>query len=161
MIQPTGDKYEIQPIFLDKVKALFSQLCDPYTSFNQGVYGISLKQLTSQSELLFGNCASYFGERIFSYLIMAQRRTMLAMRGGENRFRTVKTPHDYIEYQCWLDFCFNCCREDIALPFDKRKIEVELLDRNNLFSIDMKDVQRLEKGVQKFVKEETANLIQL
>jgi len=32
-------------------------------------------------------------------------------------------------------------------PFDKRKIEVEMLDRNNLFSIDKKDLKRLEKGL--------------
>ena len=34
-------------------------------------------------------------------------------------------------------------------PFDKRGIEVEMLDRRYLFSIDIHDVKRLEDGIQK------------
>lgn len=129
--------YELSPIFLAKVKPLFSQLCDPYTSYNQGQYGVTLKQLTMQSELLFGIMAPFFGERIFSYLLMVQRRTIITLQGGENRFKQIQTPRDYIQYQSWLDFCFNCCRPHIREPFDKRKVELQMLDRNNLFSIDL------------------------
>ena len=39
-------------------------------------------------------------------------------------------------------------------PFDKRKIELELIDRNHMFSIDLKDIQRLDKAVQKYIEEE-------
>ena len=34
-------------------------------------------------------------------------------------------------------------------PFDKRGIEVEMLDRRNLFSIDKYDVKRLDEGIKK------------
>ena len=78
------DKYgrlptiELPSLFLDRVNPLFSQLCDPYTSYNEGVYGITLKQITHQSELLFGKISSYFGERVFAYLLSAQRRAIIA-----------------------------------------------------------------------------------
>ena len=39
-------------------------------------------------------------------------------------------------------------------PFDKRKIELELIDRNHMFSIDLKDIQRLDKAVQKYIEDE-------
>ena len=64
-------KIELPSQFINRVNPLFSQLCDPYTSYNEGVYGITLKQLTHQSELLFGKISSFFGERVFSYLLSA------------------------------------------------------------------------------------------
>lgn len=69
--------------------------------------------------------------------------------GGYNRFRQIKAPRDYITYQTWLDFCFNCCRSDMHMPFDKRQIEIEMLDEMDLFSIDINDVNRLNEAVEK------------
>ena len=55
-----------------RVDPLFSQLCDPYTSYNEGVFGITLRQLTQQSELLFGFMAPFFAECLFEYLLNTQ-----------------------------------------------------------------------------------------
>ena len=35
----------------------------------------------------------------------------------------------------------------MKLPFDKREIEVEMIDRKNFSSIDLLDVKRLEEGI--------------
>lgn len=40
-------KILLSRFFLKLVKPLFCQLCDPYTSYNEGVYGITLRQFTS------------------------------------------------------------------------------------------------------------------
>ena len=40
--QSQNQTYELEEMFLKKVKPLFSQLCDPYTSYNEGGYGITL-----------------------------------------------------------------------------------------------------------------------
>ena len=61
--------YKVHKMLLLRIDPLFSQLCDPYTSYNEGVYGITLRQFTSQSKLLFGVESTYLGERIFSYLL--------------------------------------------------------------------------------------------
>ena len=53
---------------------------------------------------------------------------MVMLQGGDHRFKTVSTPKDYIAYQSFLDFCYNCSRPNMKVPFDKREIEVELLD---------------------------------
>ena len=89
----------------------------------------------------------YFGERVFTYLLQTQSWKIVQNFGGYNRFRNIKTPRDYIAYQTWLDFCFDCCRPDMKLPFDKREIEVEMIDRKNFSSIDLLDVKRLEEGI--------------
>ena len=39
-------------------------------------------------------------------------------------------------------------------PFEKRKIELEILDRNHMFNIDEQDVQALEKNVARYLKED-------
>ena len=68
-----GRKPEIKlsRFFLKLVKPLFCQLCDPYTSYNEGIYGITLRQLTHQSPLFFGTTANYLADRMFRYLLNA------------------------------------------------------------------------------------------
>ena len=53
-------KYPLSGQFIRRIKPLFAQLCDPYTSYNQGQYGVTLKQLCFQSYLFFGKPAPYF-----------------------------------------------------------------------------------------------------
>lgn len=72
---------------------------------------------------------------------------MVMLQGGDHRFKTVSTPKDYIAYQSFLDFCYNCSRPNMKVPFDKREIEVELLDFHNFRSINSEDIQRLEEGI--------------
>jgi len=92
------EKYELSPQFIKRVKPLFAQLCDPYTSYNQGQYGVTLKQVCFQSILFFGQPAPYFGQRLFHYLIMKQHKTLVMLHGGEHRFKKVITPKDHIQY---------------------------------------------------------------
>ena len=61
---------------------------------------------------------------------------MTELAGGEHRFKTVSTPLDYVLYQSFVDFCFDCCRPTMKEPFDKRLIELRMLDRHHMFSID-------------------------
>ena len=53
---------------------------------------------------------------------------MIALAGGQHRFKQVKTPRDYIMYRAFLDFCYNLTRHNMKWPFDKREIEFEMLD---------------------------------
>ena len=41
----------------------------------------------------------------------------------------------------------------MTIPFDKRKIEVEIIDLDNLLSIDQDDITELETGIYKLIKE--------
>ena len=100
--------------------------------------------------MLFGRFAAFFGERVFLYLLDAQKQTLTWLQGGEHRFKRVDTPSDYISYQSFVDFCFDCCRSNLKEPFNKRMIELKMLDRNQLFSIDEQDLNLLEEGLQQF-----------
>ena len=90
--------FELSFQFLKRIKPLFAQLCDPYTSYNQGQYGVTLKQVCYQSHLFFGKPMPYFAQRIFRYLIVKQHKSMVILSGGEHRFKKVITPTDHVQY---------------------------------------------------------------
>ncbi len=121
-------KYPLSTHFIKRVRPLFAQLCDPYTSYNQGQYGVTLKQFCFQSYLFFGKQAPYFAQRIYHYLIRQQHKTFLMMQGGEHRFKKIMTPQDHIQYQAFIDFCFDVTRPNMKVPFDKREIEFFMFD---------------------------------
>lgn len=67
---------------------------------------------------------------------------MVILSGGEHRFKKVITPTDHVQYQAFLDFCFDVTRPNMHFPFDKREIEFFLVDDGENLQISRKEVDR-------------------
>lgn len=66
------------------------------------------------------------------------------LHGGEHRFKKIITPHDHIQYQAFLDFCFDVTRSNMKVPFDKREIEFFMIDYGERLQINRKDIDRFK-----------------
>ena len=78
---------------------------------------------------------------------------MVKLAGGEHRFKTVKTPRDYIMYQSFLDFCWDISRPNIKWPFDKRIIEFQMLDRSGTLNVTKEDIDKFESELKIYAKD--------
>ena len=78
---------------------------------------------------------------------------MIALAGGEHRFKTVVTPRDYIVYRTFLDFCYDLTRTNMTWPFDKRAIEFEMLDFAGNLTIQTAEIDQFEKAVHSYFRD--------
>ena len=90
---------------------------------------------------------------MFRYLLNSQKNSMIALAGGEHRFKVVKTPRDYIMYRAFLDFCYDLTRSNMKWPFDKRNIEFEMLDVTGNQMLQKQEILKFEESMKLYFKE--------
>eukprot|EP00347_Sterkiella_histriomuscorum_P005282 403357194 len=136
---------EIDPQFITKVQILFTQLCDPRLNCAGGA-GITLPYFISQSNLIFGKHQPMLAERIYRYLEYKQQLFLMEYVNNFNNlnnFQSHATAH--IEYQVFLDFCFDCQRKT-KIPFDTLNITFWLYAQDSTTSIVCKDLLRITQS---------------